>query len=114
VTFKFWELLKNASEVTLVLKNIFFLKILNLVQSFVECKVSLADGITKGLLWNACEKQHSRLHASNWPASSSLLQNLEMEPYFPENGKIRNIDHRPINSATSHLHPFSSFLFEVM
>jgi hypothetical protein len=25
-------------------KNIFFLKILNLVQSFVECKVSLADG----------------------------------------------------------------------
>jgi hypothetical protein len=44
VTFKFWELLKNASEVTLVTKNIFFLKILNLVQSFVECKVSLADG----------------------------------------------------------------------
>jgi hypothetical protein len=32
------------SEVTLVIKNIFFLKILNLVQSFVECKVSLADG----------------------------------------------------------------------
>jgi hypothetical protein len=44
VTFKFWELLKNASEVTLVPKNIFFLKILNFVQSFVECKVSLADG----------------------------------------------------------------------
>jgi hypothetical protein len=37
--------LKNASEVTaLVPKNIFFLKILNLVQSFVECKVSPADG----------------------------------------------------------------------
>jgi hypothetical protein len=45
VTFKFWEMLKNASEVTLVPKNIFSLKILNFVQSFVECKVSLADGI---------------------------------------------------------------------
>jgi hypothetical protein len=44
VTFKFLEQLKNASEVTFVPKNIFFLKILNLVQSFVECKVSLADG----------------------------------------------------------------------
>ncbi len=44
MTFKIWELLKNASEVTLVPKNIFYLKILNLVQSFVECKVSLADG----------------------------------------------------------------------
>jgi hypothetical protein len=41
-------MLKNASEVTLVPKNIFFLKIPNLVQSFVEGKVSvvsLADGI---------------------------------------------------------------------
>jgi hypothetical protein len=47
VTFKFWELLKNASEVILVPKNIFFLKILNLVQSFVECKESLADGTIK-------------------------------------------------------------------
>jgi hypothetical protein len=47
VTFKFWELLKNASEVSLVPKNIFFLKILNLVQSFVECKVSLADGTVR-------------------------------------------------------------------
>jgi hypothetical protein len=37
-------MLKNASEVTFVPKNIFFLKILNQVQSFVECKVSLADG----------------------------------------------------------------------
>jgi hypothetical protein len=38
-------MLKNASEATLVPKNIFFLKILNLVQSFAECKVSLmADG----------------------------------------------------------------------
>jgi hypothetical protein len=44
VTYKFWKLLKNASEVTLVPKIIVFLKILNLVQSFVECKVSLADG----------------------------------------------------------------------
>ncbi len=38
-------MLKNASDVILVPKNIFFLKILNFVQSFVECKVSLADGI---------------------------------------------------------------------
>jgi hypothetical protein len=44
VSFKFWEMLKNASEITLVPKNVFFLQILNFVQSFVECKVSLADG----------------------------------------------------------------------
>ncbi len=37
-------MLKHLSEVTLVAENIFFLKILNFVQSFVECKVSLADG----------------------------------------------------------------------
>jgi hypothetical protein len=36
--------LRNVSEVTLVPKNIFFLKILNFLQSFVEFKVSLADG----------------------------------------------------------------------
>jgi hypothetical protein len=45
VTFKFSEMRKNASEVTLVPRNFFFLKILNFVQSFVQCKVSLADGI---------------------------------------------------------------------
>ncbi len=44
VTFKFWKMLKNASEVTLGPRIIFFLKILNFVQSFVKCKVSLADG----------------------------------------------------------------------
>ncbi len=44
MTFKFWEMLKNVSEVTLVTNDTFFLKILNFVQSFVECKVSLADG----------------------------------------------------------------------
>jgi hypothetical protein len=38
------EMLKNVSEVTFVTKNIFFQKILNFVQSFMECKVSLADG----------------------------------------------------------------------
>ncbi len=45
-TFKFWEMLKNASGVTLVPKEIitFFI---NFVQSFVECKVSLADGISQ-------------------------------------------------------------------
>jgi hypothetical protein len=37
-------MLENASEVILVPKNILFLKIQNFVQSFVECKVSLADG----------------------------------------------------------------------
>jgi hypothetical protein len=47
VTFKFWDMLKNASEVTVVPKIFFFLKILNFVQSFVECKVSLADGNLK-------------------------------------------------------------------
>ncbi len=36
-------MLKNSSEVTLVPKKN-FLKIFNLVQSFVGCKVSLADG----------------------------------------------------------------------
>jgi hypothetical protein len=45
VTFKFWEMLKNASKITLVPKDIFSLKILNFVQSFVMCKVSLADAI---------------------------------------------------------------------
>jgi hypothetical protein len=34
VTFKFWEVFKNASELILVPKNIFFLKVLNFVQSF--------------------------------------------------------------------------------
>jgi hypothetical protein len=38
-------MLKNASEVSLVPKSIFLLKILNFMQSFVECKESLADGI---------------------------------------------------------------------
>jgi hypothetical protein len=37
-------MLQNASEGILVPKDIFFLKILNFVQSFVDCKVSLADG----------------------------------------------------------------------
>jgi hypothetical protein len=40
-------MLKNASEVTLVPKNIFSQKILNFAQSFVECKVSLDDGTVK-------------------------------------------------------------------
>jgi hypothetical protein len=38
-------MLKNASDVTSVPKNIFSLKMLNFVQSFVECKVRLADGM---------------------------------------------------------------------
>jgi hypothetical protein len=43
VTFRFWGILKIASDVTLV--ELFFLNILNFVHSFVECKVSVADGI---------------------------------------------------------------------
>jgi hypothetical protein len=46
VTFKSWIMLKSVSEVTLLTKNIFSLKFLNFVQSFVECKVSLADGMS--------------------------------------------------------------------
>ncbi len=45
VTLKFWELLKNASKVTSVPKSIFSVKIFNYSRSFLECKVSLADGI---------------------------------------------------------------------
>jgi hypothetical protein len=45
VTFNFREMLKNASDAMLVPKIFFFLKILNFVQSFVECKVILAEGI---------------------------------------------------------------------
>jgi hypothetical protein len=37
-------MLKNVSEITVVTKNISFLKNLYLVQSYVECEVSLADG----------------------------------------------------------------------
>jgi hypothetical protein len=44
VTFIFGKMLKNASEVTLVPKNIFLEKMLDFVQSFVECKVCLPDG----------------------------------------------------------------------
>jgi hypothetical protein len=39
-------MLKNASEITLVPKNIYIQKTLNFVQSFVGCKVSLTDGIS--------------------------------------------------------------------
>jgi hypothetical protein len=38
-------MLKIASEVTLLPKKRIFLKILNFVPSFVECKVSLFDGM---------------------------------------------------------------------
>jgi hypothetical protein len=45
-------MLKNASEVTLVPKIFFFLIILNFVQSFVECKVSLPDGELWEKIWH--------------------------------------------------------------
>jgi hypothetical protein len=51
-------MLKNVSEVTLVTKKIVFLKIFNFVQSFVECKVSLADGI---FIFHPGEKHRQRL-----------------------------------------------------
>ncbi len=45
MAFKFWEMLKNASEVTLVQKKKKkFLAFFEYVQSFVKFKVSLADG----------------------------------------------------------------------
>ncbi len=40
--FKFWEMLKNASEVTIVQKK--FLTLFKFVHSLVKCEVSLADG----------------------------------------------------------------------
>ncbi len=43
-------MLKNASEVTLVPKIFFFLKIFNFVKSFVGCKVSLTDGSRRDVL----------------------------------------------------------------
>jgi hypothetical protein len=54
-------MLKNASEVTLVPKNFPPLKILNVVQSFIEYKVSVAEvfmGVNKNGLLN--EKWSSR------------------------------------------------------
>jgi hypothetical protein len=42
-------MLKNVAEATLVTKNILFLKILPFVQSFLEFKVSLADGTHRAL-----------------------------------------------------------------
>ncbi len=54
------QILGNASkclEGDLRNKKIFFLKILNFVQSFVECKVSLADG-------NSCSRRSLRSHSS--------------------------------------------------
>jgi hypothetical protein len=42
-------MLKNVSEITLEPKKKKILKILNFVQSFVECKVGLADGTRAGL-----------------------------------------------------------------
>ncbi len=75
VTFKFWEKLKNASEVTLVIKNIFFLKNLNFVRSFVECKVSLADGIFNLVLRLVASRLGSNNHKklkSSLILSSSL------------------------------------------
>ncbi len=81
VTFEFWELLKNALEVTLVPKNIFFLKILNLVQSFVECKVSLADGRYerrnswryKRQTWCLCDLCKPWMNIINWRSSSTKI-----------------------------------------
>jgi hypothetical protein len=55
---------KNASEVTLVPENIFFLKILNFVQSFVEWKVSLVDGTSVRHETCLTIPSHKSLHAT--------------------------------------------------
>jgi hypothetical protein len=49
----FGKCLKTSQIVT---KNIFFLKILNFVQSFVECKVSLADRTSVCFVVDGCNR----------------------------------------------------------
>jgi hypothetical protein len=70
-------LLKNASEVTLVPKNIFSLQILNFVQSFVECKVSLADGMS--IIHFPCPQKYCKNPEPRFfsQLSSSLLGGVE-------------------------------------
>ncbi len=86
VTFKFWELLKNASVVTLVPKNFIFLKILNLVQSFVECKVSLADGTIKKI--NLCWIQFSIecYGAGTWDLRGTCWRSLRLRKQSGKRG----------------------------
>ncbi len=79
-------MLKNASEVSWVPKNLFFLKILNLVQSFVECKGSLADGmheyypLARGWFLEQLTSLSSRVGWRLPPPRYSLLkQNLGRE-----------------------------------
>jgi hypothetical protein len=64
-------MLKNASEGNLNTKNIFFLKILNFVQSFVQCKVSLADGTLKGFFESLLSVLYSN-HVAFFPLTLSL------------------------------------------
>ncbi len=71
MTFKLWKMLKNASEGTSVPKNIFFLKISKFVQSFVECKVSLADG-----------KNISRELRRQWTYNTSDSSFSQKGPFF--------------------------------
>jgi hypothetical protein len=49
-------------------KDIFFLKILNVVQSFLECKVSLADGSLRFRFCLQLELPHLLQHRRHFPA----------------------------------------------
>ncbi len=90
-------MLKNASEVTLVLNNIFYLKIFNFVQSFAECKVSLADGTHLNGFSFVCTLE--------WRANSAALENC-----FPQNWQ-ENTSGRP-TATTSPVGSWTvSFLF---
>jgi hypothetical protein len=68
-------MLKNVSEVALVTKNIFFLKILNYVQSFVKCKVSLADGNFVYLV--SCMQEHCYRHFDGEKECGGIMSSLK-------------------------------------
>ncbi len=65
---KFWELLKNCLRGILSTKKYFFLKILNFVQSFVECKVSLADGTCSHVVQtNSTSSRRAQIDSTSSP-----------------------------------------------
>jgi ribosome-associated protein YbcJ (S4-like RNA binding protein) len=66
-------MLKNVSDVILVTKNILFLKILNFVQSFVECKVSLADGMVRVDVKNVVSRTATKIRQINQGVNYSLM-----------------------------------------
>jgi hypothetical protein len=78
-------MLKNASEVTSsVPKKYFLLKILNFVQSFVECKVSPADGICTALngeMWSSFPRHDTEgtIYSSPDQLETRMLPLKELE-----------------------------------